>query len=135
MLNPTSDNGRVRFLWDGAAFAFVILASSSKLVRSAISIRFAIAVGVASYSIYLVHEPVIAIAEYYGIPAPVAFAASVAFGFAFWWLVERPFMSDSVRRPMVAQIQRFLERATTLRREAATLTAVPTPVPVAETPD
>jgi peptidoglycan/LPS O-acetylase OafA/YrhL len=132
-LNPTSDNSRVRLLWDVAAFAFVTLANSSSVVRWAISSRVAIAVGVASYSIYLVHEPVIAILEYYGVPAPVAFSLAVASGFAFWWVVERPLMSGPVRRRIVVKVQNFLVRLTTWQPDAAPTAA--TPVPVAERPN
>ena len=126
---PDVDNERIRFFWDIAAFAFVILVSRSKPIRSAISGRFAIAVGVASYSIYLIHEPVIVISEHFGVPPPVAYALGVAFGFAFWWLVERTFMSDPVRRPMVAYFDRIFSRLTAWRGDVGSRRAAPSPAP------
>ena len=125
--HPDVDNQRIRFFWDVAAFAFVVLVSRSKALRSAISARVAIAVGVASYSIYLIHEPVIVISEHFGVPPPVAAAVGVAFGFAFWWLVERTFMSDPVRRPMVACIDRIFSRMTRWRGNVGSRGAAPAP--------
>ncbi|BDE06292.1 hypothetical protein WPS_15680 [Vulcanimicrobium alpinum] len=125
--HPDIDNVRVRILWDFAAFAFVVLVSRSPAIRSAISTRAAIAVGVASYSIYLIHEPVVVIAEYLHVPPPLACVVGVAFGFALWWLVERTFTSDRVRRPMVAFVERMFSRAAGWRA----VRGAPAPAPAA----
>jgi len=75
-------------LWHAAAF-FVFLAGVGACSKFA-SWRPLVAVGAASYSIYLVHQPVIFWLAHFPIPWIVCAALSVVAGFAFWRLVEVP---------------------------------------------
>jgi peptidoglycan/LPS O-acetylase OafA/YrhL len=63
------------------------------------------AVGIASYSIYLVHDPVVSFACEHGVNLVLSAAISVAAGFAFWSVAERPFVSTAVRTRMVAEFE------------------------------
>ena len=67
------------------------------------------------------------ISEHFGVPPPVACALGVAFGFAFWWLVERTFRSDPVRRPMVACIDQVFSCMTRWRGDEGIRCAAPAP--------
>ncbi|MDB5042084.1 MAG: hypothetical protein JWN27_2810, partial [Candidatus Eremiobacteraeota bacterium] len=42
---------------------------------------------------------------------PAGIVAGVGVGFAFWWLADRPFMTEPLRRPLVAAISPLLARA------------------------
>jgi exopolysaccharide production protein ExoZ len=89
-------------LWHAAAF-FVVLAGlgAASKVLSWKPLAF---IGVASYSIYLIHGPVLAW-THDTLHAPMILAAlvSVAAGIAFWALIERP-MSKPGFRDAVASI-------------------------------
>jgi len=87
----------VSIFWQVALFAFVVLAGCMPWLRAALSVPLLFEIGVASYSIYLVHQPLIAL-----IAAPVArrianplfaimitSAIGVAGGLVFWYVVER----------------------------------------------
>lgn len=87
----------VSIFWQIALFAFVIIAGRAPLVRAVLSIPALYEVGIASYSIYLVHQPLVAfvakpIANHIESPAAVVVLTSlvgIAAGFAFWFVVER----------------------------------------------
>lgn len=88
--------------WQVAAFFAVVWAGTSPLLQRALGMKPLVATGIASYSIYLVHEPLIAFVEARVAVPPfaagaIAAAAAVAFGFAFWAVAERPW-TDSVLR-------------------------------------
>jgi peptidoglycan/LPS O-acetylase OafA/YrhL len=53
--------------------------------------------GIASYSIYLVHLPVLGGLERRGVESWPATVIALGVGFAFWWLVERPFLQPTIR--------------------------------------
>jgi peptidoglycan/LPS O-acetylase OafA/YrhL len=82
-------------LWHAAAF-FCVLAGIGRLERIT-SWRPLASVGVASYSIYLVHQPVLLWLTRYPIPWPVCAALSVGAGFAFWRAVEVPALAWRAR--------------------------------------
>jgi len=96
--------------WYLFAFAFVVWAGSSQALERVLSLRAIALVGLASYSIYLVHQPVLAFLEEIGLNRWFAALIAVGAGFAFWALAERPFMSKSnVRRDLVSGFHRFFE--------------------------
>jgi len=83
--------------WHAAMFFFVIFAGAQPLVQRVLSAPPFVRVGVASYSIYLVHEPIVAavvtaLRPLYGDPVATvaAIALGLAAGFVLWAVVERP---------------------------------------------
>jgi peptidoglycan/LPS O-acetylase OafA/YrhL len=82
-------------LWHVAAF-FTLLAGVGAVHRGA-SWRPLAAIGVASYSIYLVHQPIVLFLTRYPIPWPVCGALGVGAGFVFWFIVERPLVAWQAR--------------------------------------
>jgi peptidoglycan/LPS O-acetylase OafA/YrhL len=106
--------------WHLAAFFFVIYAGSAAWLRALLSQRLLVAIGIASYSIYLLHEPLVAacmaaFAPSLGeLPATlIAVAAGIAAGAVLWALVERPTCD---RRTVAAVVE-------AARREASSLFA------------
>ena len=90
--------------WQLAMFFVVVAAGEIAVLRQLLSLRALAAVGVASYGIYLVHEPIVDLASkrLHG-PAGVlgAFVIAVAAGFAFWAVAERPFTGGPIRAMLV----------------------------------
>lgn len=96
--------------WHLAAFAFVVAAGREAWLQRILSMRPLAALGVASYSIYLVHEPIVsAIVGTLGarigiVPAmAVAIAAGLAAGIAMWAVIERPITDRTVVKTFVAR--------------------------------
>lgn len=88
---------QTNFGWHVVAFALVVAAGRERWLQSLLSQRALVAIGTASYSIYLVHEPIISAAV--GTLGPklgttsamlVAIALGLAGGFFLWAIVERP---------------------------------------------
>jgi peptidoglycan/LPS O-acetylase OafA/YrhL len=92
------------FPWHVLVFALVLVATSVAPIRRALSWQPLVALGAASFSIYLVHQPVIAVVAAQAGPGggAVAVAALAVVGFAFWWCIERP-LTDSARRRRVRE--------------------------------
>jgi peptidoglycan/LPS O-acetylase OafA/YrhL len=85
-----------------AAFFFVLACGSMPALRAVLGFRPLAWVGVASYSISLVHEPVIgALENNAGVSPLVAALGGIAAGFAFWALLERPFMTNPLKARLV----------------------------------
>lgn len=98
--------------WQLAAFFFVLAAGSLPGLRAALSVRPLVWVGVASYSIYLIHEPVIGALEYNTRITPaLAGVLAVVAGLVFWAVLERPFMTNPLKGRLaailVAPVARF----------------------------
>ena len=116
VLTPASDNGGVTGLqWDVVMFLLVVAAGSTRILRGVLSVPALTAIGVASYSIYLVNEP-IAVALNTAAVSPWLIAlAGVAAGFAFWAAAERPFTDTKIRTYLVTDLsstfRRWLPRA------------------------
>jgi peptidoglycan/LPS O-acetylase OafA/YrhL len=108
------------FPWHIVAFALVLVAATVPFGRSILGSRPLAALGTASFSIYLVHQPVIALVHAVWGPdaGALAFAGSIAGGAAFWWCCERPLI-DSARR------RRWRERARPLTRKVLSWVGVP----------
>jgi peptidoglycan/LPS O-acetylase OafA/YrhL len=100
--------------WQLAVFALVVAVGASPLAHRILSMRALVATGIASYSIYLVHEPVIRVVDghLHGLAGNVAAGCiALAGGFAFWALAELPFTTGPLRAPLVAFIQPYVVRA------------------------
>jgi peptidoglycan/LPS O-acetylase OafA/YrhL len=89
--------------WHVVAFALVVAAGHEAWLQRILSWRWLTALGVASYSVYLVHEPIISatmslLAPHWGFVAtlPIALALALAGGAFMWALVERPITHRSV---------------------------------------
>jgi peptidoglycan/LPS O-acetylase OafA/YrhL len=83
-------------LWHLLCFCIVVGASTAPL-RRLFELRPLVVTGVASYSIYLVHLPIIWGLQRRGFTGWMPMAAGLAGGFAFWWLVERRLLEPAVR--------------------------------------
>ena len=83
--------------WQLAAFFFVIAAGNVAWLTRSLSSTLLVAIGTASYSIYLVHEPIVSYFAVHGAPLAGALLA-VAAGGAFWAIAERPFTAPSSKR-------------------------------------
>jgi peptidoglycan/LPS O-acetylase OafA/YrhL len=97
-------------LWYLSAFAFVLAAGGSGQFSALLSVRAVTVVGFASYSIYLVHEPLIAFAQEHGLNPYAAAALGIAAGFAFWAVFERPFVEGSARRRLLSEFENVFGR-------------------------
>ncbi len=100
--------------WQIACFAFVVAAGEYALLRRVLSLRPLVAIGIASYGIYLVHEPVIQLVEahLHG-PATelIAGTAALAVGGLFWAVGEIPFTTGPLRAPLLAAARPLVARA------------------------
>jgi peptidoglycan/LPS O-acetylase OafA/YrhL len=116
VLTPANDNGGVTGIqWDVAMFLLVVASGSTGILRTLLSVPALTAIGVASYSIYLVNEPIaVALNKATVSPWIIAVAAVMA-GFAFWAAAERPFTDTKIRTYLIADLsstfRRWLPRA------------------------
>jgi peptidoglycan/LPS O-acetylase OafA/YrhL len=92
-------------VWHAAAFCLVVAASASTVARALNARPLALA-GIASYSIYLVHEPVLNSLWALHLNAFVCAAGAVACGFVFYRVVERPCLDKRFRQPAEALLAR-----------------------------
>jgi peptidoglycan/LPS O-acetylase OafA/YrhL len=96
-------------LWHLLCF-FVVVAASTAPLRPLFEWRPLVVTGVASYSIYLVHLPVIWGLQRRGVTGLLPIAAGLAAGFAFWWFVERRLVEPGTRAKIQAAIYGLLLR-------------------------
>ncbi len=89
--------------WHVVAFALVVTAGREAWLQRLLSWRWLTALGVASYSVYLVHEPIVsatmaAFVPRFGFAAslPLAVAFGLAGGVAMWAVIERPLTQRAV---------------------------------------
>jgi peptidoglycan/LPS O-acetylase OafA/YrhL len=101
--------------WHVVAFALVVAAGREHWLQRALSWRGLSALGVASYSIYLVHEPIVSatmslVVPWLGFDAalPIAVALGLTGGVTMWAIVERPLTDRNVVAAfVVAASKRF----------------------------
>jgi peptidoglycan/LPS O-acetylase OafA/YrhL len=105
------------------------------MLRAVLSFKPLVGIGTASYSIYLVHEPVVSFLQRRLALTPqtrmaLAYAAAIVTGMLFWALFERVWMSGSLKNRAVAALEprigaftHALEVASDLRFEPARHTA------------
>ena len=91
-------------------FLFVVGAGSSLWLNRFLSAKWLTAVGLASYSIYLVHLPVSDLAIRRGGNPILASLLGIAIGFAFWYAAERPFVEPKLRDRLVAGLEGAFSR-------------------------
>ncbi|MFY9718430.1 MAG: acyltransferase [Candidatus Cybelea sp.] len=89
----------------GMMFLFVVGSGSISWASRALSMKWLTAVGLASYSIYLVHGPVMAVAESHGMSPWLAALLGIGSGFAFWGVAERPFVEAKLRVDLVSRLE------------------------------
>lgn len=95
--------------WQIAMFAFVVAAGNIAWLRRLLSVRPLVAIGTASYSIYLVHEPVASFfQEHVLLPGAWrlcgAYVTAVAAGLIFWYVFERMWMYGAVKARAIAAL-------------------------------
>jgi peptidoglycan/LPS O-acetylase OafA/YrhL len=104
--------------WQLASFFLVVSVGRFRALTRVFELAPLRAIGVASYAIYLVHQPLVnlwtdTIAPHAG--AAESFCGAVAFGvsggFIFWFLAERPFLRQPLRRRMVDALREPIARA------------------------
>jgi peptidoglycan/LPS O-acetylase OafA/YrhL len=97
--------GQDQFGWQVAAFLFVLAVGNYQGTRAVLAWMPLRVIGVQSYSVYLMHQPIlgILIGRYGWAPAP-AVLVMVASCFAFWALFERTVLLAGVRRPMIGYL-------------------------------
>jgi peptidoglycan/LPS O-acetylase OafA/YrhL len=91
-------------------FLFVVGAGSSLWLNRCLSTKWLTAVGLASYSIYLVHLPVSDLAIRRGVNPILAALLGIGVGFAFWYAAERPFVEPKLRNRLVSWLERAFTR-------------------------
>lgn len=107
--------------WHFAAFGLVIYAGQSAWLQRVLGSKPFVAIGTASYSIYLVHEPIVSYfvarlgagAEGIAIGYAAAVGSALAAGALLWWLVERPLTNPTFVRRTVMTLRNELARAMT----------------------
>lgn len=98
-------------LWHLACFA-VIVAARAELPARVLAWRPLVLTGGASYSIYLVHQPLIVWLGRHGVPWVVAGALATGIGIVFWALVERRFLQERTRETLAGGLRRLFRRYT-----------------------
>lgn len=91
--------------WEIAVFLFVVAGGSSRWLGRVLSMKWLTAIGLTSFSIYLMQEPVIAVLQKEGAAPWIRVIAAIVAGFLFWWVAERPFVETSVRTRLVAAFE------------------------------
>jgi peptidoglycan/LPS O-acetylase OafA/YrhL len=103
MQTPQKEWGFVSPVSEAVAFAFVIAAGEVPILTRLLSMKALTFVGAASYSIYLIHAPLMGVAEGFGMWAVCAPIFGVAAGIAFWYVAERPFVEAPIREQLIAK--------------------------------
>jgi peptidoglycan/LPS O-acetylase OafA/YrhL len=116
--STTNDVDQGNWVWHVAAFALVASVVGNAALRRAFSAPALVAVGVASYSIYLVHHPLVQSFVQAGVPVPLAFGLALACGFAFWRLIEVPCLRANVRGAIEDALRFDWLRRALAKREA-----------------
>jgi peptidoglycan/LPS O-acetylase OafA/YrhL len=100
--------------WQLAFFFLVVAAGNLRALRGLLALKPLVATGIASYGLYLVHEPAIEVVTS-RLQGPKGFVLAIVValvtGFTFWALAERPFTTGPLRRPLVAWLMPLLARA------------------------
>ncbi len=92
-------------VWQLACFGVVLAVVTSPSLRRALSAKPLVGIGIASYSIYLIHQPIIGSLAWAGVSAALAAALSIGFGIVFWYVVERRLMSRAAREVMLRALR------------------------------
>jgi peptidoglycan/LPS O-acetylase OafA/YrhL len=90
-------------IWHLASFALVVAGGTGAFARF-LAWRPIAVVGVASYSIYLIHGPIIESLIRAGVSPVLAGAGGLAAGFAAYYAVERPLSQPAFRKALEARL-------------------------------
>lgn len=114
-LEPKSIVGfyrQTQFWWQLAAFWFVVAAGAVTALRSILSTRPLMLIGLASYSIYLMHEPVVAFLQMDLGAGPVAAGiAGLCAGLLFYYAVERYVIAPATKNRWLRALAPLVKRA------------------------
>lgn len=112
--------------WHVACFSLVIAGGAVPWLRVLLSTRPMVAIGVASYSIYLVHAPFTMLYGLYGgSNVLLGIIVGVLPGFLFWRYCERPFVDGPLRGVLIARVEKLLRRLFTRPKSQGRLQPVP----------
>jgi peptidoglycan/LPS O-acetylase OafA/YrhL len=106
----------LRILWQLVAFAWVLLASSWRPLQRVLGVPPLALAGAASYSIYLIHVPVVqAVHVHFPALGPLleslaSAVAGIAAGLAFWRVFEFPFVETSLKGVAIAKVEPVVAR-------------------------
>jgi peptidoglycan/LPS O-acetylase OafA/YrhL len=107
--------------WHVACF-FLVVAGSMGPLRRFLEWRPVAAIGIASYSIYLVHGPFIESFVKHGVPRPLAALGGLGLGLLAYRLIEKPLSSKAFRGGLEAKLTAparfFSQRAARLESDA-----------------
>jgi peptidoglycan/LPS O-acetylase OafA/YrhL len=107
-------SNKIQVWWQVACFFFVVAAGAYPWLRASVSVAPLVAIGIISYSVYLVSGPLegLVVANttwgFFG-----AVAIGVGVGAIFWALFERPFMATALKGTLTEKLQPPLSRALT----------------------
>ena len=120
-------------LWWQVPFFFLILgAGANRHLRSVFECKPLVFIGIASYSIYLLHDPLMALYGEYGGTNPIACAAiGLLSGVLFWRYFERPFIDTPLKSTLVSHISGALRGVQHVLRLPGRIPPV-APAPVTE---
>jgi len=93
-------------LWQLAVFLIVVGVMGNSRLATCFSLPVLDLVGIASYSIYLVHHPIVDALAHAGIPLIAAVPIAIGAGFLFWRFVEAPLVRPTVRRKIEDALRR-----------------------------
>jgi peptidoglycan/LPS O-acetylase OafA/YrhL len=99
--------------WHLAGFGFIVYAGHAQWLQRILSSRPMVAIGTASYSIYLVHEPIVSFLVARTGPGPMGVAVSyvaalgsaLTAGAVLWFFVERPLTDPAFVRKTVTRLR------------------------------
>ena len=107
--------------WHLVAFTLVVAAGHEPWLQRVLSWRWLSSLGIASYSIYLVHEPIVSATMSllvprlgFGSSLPIAIVFGLSGGLAMWALVERPLTHRSVVAAFVVSTSKRISGLFTL---------------------
>jgi peptidoglycan/LPS O-acetylase OafA/YrhL len=115
VLHPIATLGLAQPLWGVIFAAVLLLGYYSRAANTLLSWRPLVALGVVSYSVYLVHEPVLQGVEAFGPPGlrhsllmlPIALSCALASGVIFHLCIERPCMRRSTWQRLAPALLRL----------------------------
>jgi len=84
-------------LWHLTSFFIVLTGVGTRVARKILDLQPLRFLGIASYSIYLVHMPLLAFAERHGAPQELTIVLSILAGLLFWRCIEAPSMAYFAR--------------------------------------
>ena len=96
-------------LWQIAFFAIVV-ASGATVPAKILGWKPLAFLGTASYSIYLVNQPLVVWFGRHGVPWPLAGVVATFAGIAFWFVIEQQFTNRATREGIAGGLRRVLVR-------------------------